>query len=131
MDLTLNNSIDNGLETAVYLSLFTDARSLDDDDPPAKRGYWGDALTERPLGSRLWLLSRAKVTSETLSLIETYSRESLEWLLLDNIAIEINVSAAVNPIDNDMILINIGIVKPNGTTEVLEYGLNWREQGGV
>ena len=55
--------LDEGLRSAILLSLFSDARAqpgdvAEDEDP---RGYWGDALTEGDrFGSRLWLLERSK-----------------------------------------------------------------------
>ena len=58
---------DDGLLTALLISLFTDRRAHDDDPLPDERvgvpsdmrGWWGDYFeTERPdpIGSRLWLL---------------------------------------------------------------------------
>ncbi len=55
---------DNSLLTAVIISLFTDRRALDSDEIPDgtrdRRGWWGDSFRERPVGSRLWLLSRER-----------------------------------------------------------------------
>lgn len=66
---------DDGLMTAVIISLFTDARAHDDDPLPDervgvssdRRGWWGDCLpdaqgeqTLESIGSRLWLLWREK-----------------------------------------------------------------------
>lgn len=58
----------DGLDTAVIISLFTDRRALEDDATPDftenRRGWWGDTYDaqQRPIGSRLWLLSREKQT---------------------------------------------------------------------
>lgn len=63
---------DEGLETAVVISLFTDQRVSDDELPveeTSKRGWWADALSEidqDKIGSKLWLLDRSKRTAETL-----------------------------------------------------------------
>ena len=80
---------DDGLETAVIISLFTDRR-VEEDELPAgetdRRGYWGDDLNEEPgdlTGSKLWLLSREKETPEVLVRAEEYSLEALEWLVTD------------------------------------------------
>lgn len=79
------------LDTAVLLSLFTD-RTSDPDDPipPSsdKRGFWGDAF---PLvdgdrwGSRLWTLSRHKVTVDTLSTAREMCEEALQWMVDDGV----------------------------------------------
>ena len=63
---------EEGLRTAVLISLMTDRRARLDDALPSddgnRRGWWGDVAAEGNdrIGSRLWLLSRAKATTETL-----------------------------------------------------------------
>ncbi len=99
---------DGSIRTAVLLSLFTDRRAAPDDELPEgaagdRRGWWGDALpaagpdgapAERDrIGSRLWLLARAKQTRETLNRAVTYARESLQWLVDDGHAAAVDVSA--------------------------------------
>ena len=50
------------LASAVLISLFTDGLAGDDDIPPDgsgdRRGWWGDAGEDIPIGSKLWLLDR-------------------------------------------------------------------------
>lgn len=81
---------DEGLRTAVIISLFSDRRANDADVLPDgtndRRGWWGDVCPEVEgdlIGSRLWLLSRAKQTKANLRLAETYAREGLQWMLDD------------------------------------------------
>ncbi|TPG53276.1 hypothetical protein EAH89_17310 [Roseomonas nepalensis] len=85
------------LETAVWMSLFTDRRAGPDDvvtdGTDDCRGWWADAYSEKPLGSRLWLLDRAKHLPETLRLAETYAREALAWLIEDDVAARVDVTA--------------------------------------
>ena len=52
-----------GLDTAILISLFTDARVREDELPPGhtwRRGWWGDDVEDEPdiTGSKLWLLRR-------------------------------------------------------------------------
>lgn len=82
---------DEGLETAVVISLFTDRRAEpgDIENPEDRRGWWGDTFPDIPedkIGSRLWLLGRAKTTEETLELAKLYDEEALAWLLEDRVA---------------------------------------------
>lgn len=88
---------DDGLETAVAISLFTDARAANDDVLPDgtadKRGCWMFAYLE-PFGSKLWLLGRAKQLPETLLLAEHYAREALQWLIDDGVAREVIAEAS-------------------------------------
>ena len=94
-------SVDDGLRTAVLLSLFHDRRAEETDVLPDagtdRRGWWADSLAEISgdrIGSLLWLLSRSKNLQEALSRAEEYSREALRWLLEDKVAERVEVSAA-------------------------------------
>lgn len=92
---------DDGLETAVVVSLFTDRRAEADDRLPAagedRRGWWGDAAPDLPddrIGSRLWLLSREKQLPEVLARAEEYARQALAWLVEDGVAGRVSVVAS-------------------------------------
>lgn len=86
---------DDGLLTAVIISLFTDARAHDDDPLPDervgvtsdKRGWWGDHILPEdardPMGSRLWLLWREKEMPVVVERARQYASEALAWLLRD------------------------------------------------
>lgn len=93
---------DDGLETAVVLSLFSDRRANLDDVLPdtsiERRGWWGDGFADvlgDRFGSRLWLLSREKQTDQVLERAREYAKEALAWLLEDGIAREVLVTAEV------------------------------------
>ncbi|MBM3114999.1 phage GP46 family protein [Jeongeupia naejangsanensis] len=97
---TVGLEIDNGLDSAVTLSLFTDRRAEPGDNVPGDpRGWWGDAVPVKdervvPLGSRLWLLAREKQLPSTLRRAEDYAREALQWLIDDGVAGSIIVAAS-------------------------------------
>ena len=60
---------EDGLDTAILVSLFTDARVREDELPPGhtwRRGWWGDGVDDEPdtTGSKLWVLRRSKATQE-------------------------------------------------------------------
>ena len=89
---------DDGLETAIILSLFTDRRALEDDPLPDgsddRRGWWADAYVGQDhIGSRLWLLEREKDTREVVNRARDYAEEALQWLVEDGIALGIEVMA--------------------------------------
>lgn len=93
---------DNGLDTAVILSLFTDRRAAVDDvlpgDSTDRRGWWADAYATIPgdkFGSRLWLLSREKQLSAALVRAKEYAEESLQWLIADGVAKSVHATATV------------------------------------
>ncbi|MCU0919029.1 MAG: phage GP46 family protein [Burkholderiaceae bacterium] len=91
-------SADDGLQTAVILSLFTDALADADEAPPgvSRRGWWGDTFADTPgdrIGSKLWLLAREKQLPATLSRAEEQCRAALQWLIDDGVARAVWVSA--------------------------------------
>lgn len=92
---------DDGLETAVVLSLFTDRVAAEGDaavEPTARRGWWGDAYPEvagDQIGSRLWQLAREKQLPAVLARAELYAKEALQWLVDDGVASSVTVQAEV------------------------------------
>ena len=121
---------DEGLETAVMLSLFTDQRVVDQELPPfeiSKRGWWGDMFASHEgdkIGSKLWLYEREKQTLENLSKIEDTAKESLQWMIDDGVAKSIAVQASYpQPV---FILLNVPIEKPDG--QIYAFKTLWDNQ---
>ena len=87
---------EDGLDTAILVSLFTDARVREDELPPGhtwRRGWWGDGVDDEPdiTGSKLWLLRREKATQQVLVRARGYIREALAWMIRDGVAVSLNV----------------------------------------
>ncbi|MGI4851898.1 MAG: phage GP46 family protein [Janthinobacterium lividum] len=92
---------DDGLASAVILSLFCDRRADPDDELPDgtddRRAYWGDMpvdggeVTDEDdlIGSKLWLLGRAKATPETAARAAGYILDATAWMIRDGIAADI------------------------------------------
>jgi phage gp46-like protein len=82
------------LVSAVLISLFSDRIANPDDVIPDgtndPRGWWGDDAAH-PIGSRLWLLSRAKQTTDTLARAQTYIAEALQWLIDDGVVARFDI----------------------------------------
>lgn len=135
-DLTVQANdieIDDSLETAVIVSLFTDRRAEDSDElPPGvsdRRGWWGDAFPTSDsdrIGSRLWLLSREKQTADVLRRAEEYARQSLQWLLDDRIAERVVVTAEV--VRPGWLGLAIEIFRPRQGAVTYRYNLAWQAQ---
>lgn len=85
----------NDLQTAILISLFTDRMAEESDVIPDgttdPRGWWGDAGQTVQIGSRLWLLSRAKQTQETSQRAYDYIVEALQWLIDDGVVAKFDV----------------------------------------
>ena len=99
---------DEGLTTAITISLFTDRLARQDDPLPEhlpgqvsdRRGYWG-SLARRPnlddaneiIGSRLWLLHREKELQAVVHRAQDYAGEGLAWLPALGGAVQLEVTA--------------------------------------
>lgn len=121
---------DRGLVTAVLLSLFTDRRAEPDDAPPSgdardRRGWWADELAEVDgdrIGSRLWLLDRAKRTRETELRAEEYVREALAWMLEDRVVSRIDVEIETTA---NGLLIAVGLQRPGRDSVAFRFAHTW------
>ena len=93
---------DDGLATAVIISLWTDRQANADDVLPSgtdRRGWWGDELSATAgdkIGSRLWLNDSAKQLASVLLQDRAYAIEALQWLIDDGVASAVDVVAS-NP----------------------------------
>lgn len=90
---------ETSLKRAVEISLFTWRRANTSDtvDDDERYGWWGDSfprVANDRIGSRLWLLRRRKLTSETISAAVTYAREALQWLIEDGHASDVQILTA-------------------------------------
>lgn len=111
------------LDTAIALSLFTDARAdvdqLEDAGRFAEadpRGWWAG-----PYGSTLWLYERAKLTADTITAIRSACIEALEWLTDSGIARELEVDA--ERIGRDRIALTITVFQQENVP--VEYSYVW------
>ena len=102
-DLSLSENdllADEGLETAALISLFLDRRAEYGDVLPegetSRRGWWADTEADK-IGSRLWLLDRAKETPDTLARAEEYAREAFDWMVEDQVLTRVDVVAEFLP----------------------------------
>ncbi len=125
--------LDEGLQTAVALSLFTDRRAepgdVLPDESPDLRGWWADAVpvvAGDKHGSRLWLLDRSKQTQEVLTQAEQYAREALQWMLDDKVTDAITVTALVPR--TGILGLEISISRPNLDPVTFRYNSNWVAQ---
>lgn len=118
------------LARAVIISLFTWRRAGVGDTRPgeAKYGWWGDSyasVINDKIGSRLWLLARAKITKETLARARDYAREALQWMIDDGVASDITVTVERNAIDR--IDLWIVITRDNGAKLDLRFSDLWSQ----
>jgi phage gp46-like protein len=109
---------EEGLATAVILSLFVDGRARADDELPDdaagdRRGWLADAFApEDRWGSRLWLLVREKQTEETRRRAQDYAAEALAWLTEAGLATAVDVRAEW--LDRGLLGLAVAIATPAG-----------------
>ena len=108
------------LPRAVLISLFSWRRANPDDDLPANQrmGWWGDTypeLSNDRIGSRLWLLYRAKLTRQTVMRAKEYAEEALQWLVDDGVADGFTVESERQGLDR----LALGVVLVRGAKTLL------------
>jgi phage gp46-like protein len=137
MDLALAGmdlARDDGLESAVLVSLFTDRRARaeqlrPEDDKSDLRGWWGDfnpAVEGDRTGSLLWLLAREKQTAETLARAKQYCEQALAWMVEDRVASRVNV--AVSYPTRGWMGIAVEIVRPDARRVQYRFDYEWAAQ---
>lgn len=125
---------DDGLRTAIIISLFTDARAANDDILPEagadRRGYWGDIASPVAgweMGSKLWLLAREKQVPSVLARARDYARAALAWMVEDQVASSVVVTATFPA--KGWLGVTIEITRPDGPQrERYDFAWNATEQ---
>ncbi len=131
------------LQSAMIVALGTDALAgandvLPDLDGTDRRGWWGDMDAEEiwggwPVGCKLWLLSRTKITGAlateggTVARADAYCRDALRPFVDQRIATTYNVVAErtdVGRIDVDVVLF-----RGREPAVALRYSDLWDELG--
>ncbi|MGB5830131.1 MAG: phage GP46 family protein [Pseudomonas mandelii] len=125
---------DDGLQTAVIISLFTDRRASPEQIPVELpqddlRGYWGDIANATPsdqTGSLLWLLAREKQLPQILGRAQQYCREALAWMVEDLVATRVEVTAEF--VAQGWMLILVDIFRPTGSPVRYRFNYEWAAQ---
>jgi len=122
-DLVLSEgqlSQDEGLESAILHSLFTDRRATADDlkayDKTGRRGWWGDltlAAAGDQYGSLLWLLEREKLNAQTAERARQYAADALKWLVEDGVAVSCVVETEILSRDTLGMLVTVQLNAEN------------------
>jgi len=114
----------DGMETTIAVLLFTDARAAPEEisDPEKRRGWVGNILRFTELGGMLWLMTQTRNTQEVRNKIIKWVKSSLQPLLDDNMASEIQVN--VGQTTSRGISLSINIIVKNGETTKYTYWLD-------
>ena len=118
-DITLlggQPDMDQGLETAVYISLFSG---------PAWWGNLAGTLDERAVSDFESLLSMT-LTNQTRLDAEEYARQALAWMTRSGIAAKVSVAATLPALG--WLVLAVTIEQPGTDPVVLRYQINWAAQ---
>lgn len=127
---------DEGLQTALLLSLFSDRRADADDVLPDnsgnRRGWFGDSFADVPgdkFGSRLWLLAREKQQPVVLQRAREYAREAVRWLVEDGVARSFDVDAEFPALG--VWAIEVSVYRPDGDARRFRFEHFWSVSNGL
>ncbi len=116
-----------GFETAIPVSLFTDARAPAAlvAEPQGRRGWIGNLMTAstmRQLGSILWVLDQTRITQETLNVARLAAQDAFQWMVDDGVAFGVFVDLKRQAQSGIIIYIRI----TDTSNVVSEYQTLWR-----
>lgn len=122
----------DGMETAILVSLFTDARASAErvQDPLMRRGWIGNILSpnlERELGSVLWLADTARVNQDTLNFFKAEVKNAFQNMIDKKILSQLNVVSTI--IDSKTIQVAIKFINSGDETE--RYSILWVATDGI
>lgn len=114
-DLVIVNGqpeMDDGLQNAVFISLFTD------------KSWWANSILpdNEQTTSELSTLDRSVLTNKTRLDAEEYARQALSWMVSDGLASKISVSAEIVAIGVLGLIITI---EQPGKQSTVRYKINW------
>lgn len=118
-DITLLNGqpdMDQGLETAVLISLFSGS------------GWWGNVASalDEQVGCELEELTTRTLTNQTRLDAEEAARKALAWMLSAGVAAKVTVAATLPALG--WLVLAVTIEQPGGSVTELRYQINWAAQ---
>lgn len=132
-DFTLDDDGDiktaDFFDTSLLYSIFGERRASPDEvvDPERRRGWIGNS-DDFENGSKLWLLSQARLTRSTLNSIEDEAEKALEWLVDDELAVSLDEVVAT--LSNGRVLLDITIRRTRDKVDRKLFTL-WENTGRV
>ena len=116
-----------GFETAIPVSLFTDARAPAAlvSEPQYWRGWIGNLLTAatmRQLGSILWVLDQSRITQERLNVARLAAQDAFQWMVDDGVALGVKIDVQRNSVIGIIVFIEI----TDTSNVVSRYQTLWR-----
>lgn len=116
-------------DTAIFVSLFTDARAEPHQVPvPERRRGWGgnERTPGRQMGGVLWLFEMPRMDRRTANAIEDAAELCLAWMVKEGYATRVKAVATL--VDTTRLDLEITITYPDSPVETRLYEL-WENTG--
>lgn len=104
-------STDQMLDTAILMSIFEEVRATAQEIPSShkRRGWIGNETTPGfEQGSKIWLFEQERLTGSLLAELGAVIRNSLQWLIDDDIAVSVIVEQPFLRNGSIYVYINLG-----------------------
>lgn len=124
---TADLAVTDGLESATFVSLFSDRRARADEvaDPLKRRGWIGDLVSNVPddrHGSGIWLYEQRRLTGEVVASLRLEAQASLDWMIQESLARTITSEIRSDAARRTVTLI-LTVETPNGGVSSTAYVL--------
>lgn len=145
--LLTNGTLDStlALATAVYVAFCTDGLAQESDvlpDPRStdRKGWWGDLDAAQawggwPIGSRFWLLRRAKITDAgssggaLVAVIQNYIRDVLSPFIDAKIITDFAMNVMRNTSNRNRVDALVTLYRGNQPSIAMQFSVLWSEMG--
>lgn len=117
----------DGLETAILVSEFSDARADESEvpDPMQRRGWIGDLVSGEPQdrhGSKLWLYEQRRLTEGIANSVRVEAEQALDWMVEEGLARYVAGDVVMIPSERRIDLV-LDVHFPNGGRSTYAYVL--------
>lgn len=119
--------LETGFNTNLLMSVFCERRaeSYEVALPNMRRGWWGNETNDEvgfQIGSKLWLLDQARLTTGNINLAQQYAQQGLGWLITDGLAKGVSVAVSSQNLSTTPgITLDITINSESSVTEYKWY----------
>ncbi|MDX2308089.1 MAG: phage GP46 family protein [Hyphomicrobium sp.] len=120
-------ALEEGLASALFVSLFSDRRAREDEvaDPMRRRGWIGNLVAEVPgdnHGSGFWLYEQRRLTGEVASGVRLEAEIALEWMVDARLIRTATAEVLADPARR-RITLSVEVTEPDGGTSSRAYEL--------
>jgi len=105
-----------GLDSAIQMSILCERRASESERalPQKRRGWWGNDASDVlnfEIGSKLWLLSEARLLQDTVNKAVNFGKDCVQWLIEDDLFDRVEVTGRI--IENRILNIYFKFIKNN------------------